>query len=171
MSNGHPTVAEGTPLAASAGGLYAESDMKAQEIMTKDPSSVTRDAAVREAAQIMKRENVGVVPVVDRDARRLVGVVTDRDIAIRCIADGRDGTCRVSEVMTEENLFTCGPNDDVQEIMTTMGREQVRRVPIVDERGLLLGIVSQADIVRKANDRQAEATVEKISQPSKRHAQ
>ena len=143
--------------------------MKAQDIMTKDPSSVSPDADVVEAAQIMKRDNVGVVPVVDQ--RRLVGVVTDRDIAIRCIAEGKTGKCQVREVMTEQNLFTCGPNDDVDQIMSTMGREQVRRIPIVDERGTLLGIVSQADIVRKANDRKAEDTVEKISQPSTRHAQ
>jgi CBS domain-containing protein len=145
--------------------------MKAQDIMTKNPSSVTPDAQVREAAQIMKRDNVGAVPVVEGGQGRLIGLVTDRDIAIRCVADGRDGSCEVREVMSQGELHTCGPDDEVEQIMTTMGREQVRRIPIVDERGTLLGIVAQADIVRKANDKKAEDTVEKISQPSNRHAQ
>jgi CBS domain-containing protein len=145
--------------------------MKAQEIMTKNPSSVTPDAQVREAAQIMKRDNVGAVPVVESDKGRLIGLVTDRDIAIRCVADGRDGNCQVREVMSQGEIHTCGPDDEVEKIMSTMGQEQVRRIPIVDERGTLVGIVSQADIVRKANDNKAEDTVEKISQPSNRHAQ
>ena len=119
----------------------------------------------------MKRENVGIVPVVDSD-NRLVGVVTDRDIAIRCVADGRtpDG-CRVGDVMSASELHTCTPDDDVDDVMEEMGREQVRRIPIVDERGMLLGIVAQADVVRKASDKKAERTVEKISEPSQRHAQ
>lgn len=137
--------------------------------MTKNPSSVSPNDLVRDAAKIMRRDNIGVVPVVDQ--RRLVGVVTDRDIAIRCFADGRDSSCRVQEVMSKDELFTCGPDDDVSEIMSTMGREQVRRVPIVDDRGSLLGIVSQADIVRKARDGNAERTVEQISQPSTKHSQ
>jgi CBS domain-containing protein len=146
--------------------------MKVQDIMTKDPSRVSPDATVREAAQIMKRENVGIVPVVDRKDNRLIGVVTDRDIAIRCVAEGRDGgSCRVQEVMSSDRLHTCGPDDDVENVMEAMGKEQVRRIPIVDERGSLLGIVAQADIVREANDERAEQTVERISRPSQKHAQ
>ena len=147
--------------------------MRVQEIMTRDPSCVTADATVREAAQIMRREDTGIVPVIQGDAdRRLIGVVTDRDIAIRCIADGRDGTCRVRDVMSADSLSTCQADDDVDRVMETMGREQVRRIPIVDERGSLLGIVSQADIARKAKDEgKVEDTVERISRPSDKHAQ
>lgn len=146
--------------------------MRVQEIMTRDPSSVSPDATVREAAQIMKRDNVGIVPVVERNANRLLGVVTDRDIAIRCVADGRDGaTCRVQDVMSGDRLATARPNDDVEDVMDAMGKEQVRRIPIVDERGSLVGIVSQADIVRKANDKKAEQTIEEISRPSSKHSQ
>ena len=145
--------------------------MKAREVMTNNPSSVSPEAEVREAAMIMKRENVGIVPVVDSD-NRLVGVITDRDIAIRCVADGRASeTCRVRDVMSASELHTCAPDDDVDNVMDAMGKEQVRRIPIVDERGTLLGIVSQADVVRKANDKKAERAVEQISQPSQRHAQ
>jgi len=147
--------------------------MRVQEIMTKDPSCVTADASVREAAQIMGRDNVGMVPVVERQSnRKLVGVVTDRDIAIRCVAEGKDGSCRVSDVMSSSKLATCSENDEVDDVMQAMRTEKVRRIPIVDERGSLVGIVSQADVVRKANDdHEAERTVEMISQPGGRHAQ
>ena len=147
--------------------------MRIQDIMTKDPSCVTADATVREAAQVMARENVGMVPVVDRESsRRLVGVVTDRDIAIRCVAEGKDTSCRVSDVMSSAKLATCTENDEVDNVMQAMQTEKVRRIPIVDERGSLVGIVSQADVVRKANDsHEAERTVEMISQPGGRHAQ
>jgi CBS domain-containing protein len=146
--------------------------MKIQEIMTRDPSSVTADATVREAAQVMKRENVGIVPVVDgQNERRLVGVVTDRDIAIRCIADGKDGTCRVRDVMSTDDLATCKLNDDVENVMSAMRSEKVRRIPIVDERGSVVGIVSQADVLLKTRDTsRAGETVEQISEPGGRHA-
>ncbi|HTJ21168.1 MAG TPA: CBS domain-containing protein [Gemmatimonadaceae bacterium] len=146
--------------------------MKIQDIMTRDPSSVTADATVREAAQVMKRENVGIVPVVaGENERRLVGLVTDRDIAIRCIAEGKDGTCRVRDVMSADDLATCNANDDVENVMSAMRSEKVRRIPIVDERGSLVGIVSQADVLLKTRDTsRAGETVEQISEPGGRHA-
>jgi len=145
--------------------------MRIQDIMTKDPSCVTPDASVREAAQVMKTEDVGIVPVVDgQSGRRLVGVVTDRDIAIRCIADGKDGTCQVREVMSTNDLTTCRQSDDVDNLMDAMRTEKVRRIPIVDERGSLVGIVSQADVLRKTSDtKHAGETVEQISEPGGRH--
>lgn len=145
--------------------------MKIQEIMTRNPSCVTADASVRDAAQIMRREDVGIVPVVEAAGdRKLVGLVTDRDIAIRCIADGKDGTCRVRDVMSADDLATCSADDDVDDVMDAMSKEKVRRIPIVDERGSLVGIVSQADVVRKANDdSKAQQTVERISEPGGLH--
>src|SRR5262249_24590398 len=129
--------------------------------------SLTPESTAREAAQLMKEINAGVIPVVESAAsRKLVGVVTDRDIAIRLVAEGKDADCRVSEVMSSGSLATHGPTDDVDRVMETMSREQVRRIPIVDERGSLVGIVAQADIVRKADDRKAERTVEQISAPA-----
>jgi CBS domain-containing protein len=150
-----------------------EDVMRAQDIMTKNPACVTPEATVREAALVMKRQDVGIVPVVEDDGdRRLVGLVTDRDIAIRCVADGKDGTCRVRDVMSSGDIATCGQSDDVGDVMQTMSTEKVRRIPIVDERGTLVGIVSQADILRKArDDDRAEDTVERISEPGGRHAQ
>jgi CBS domain-containing protein len=142
--------------------------MKVQDIMTGEPRSVTPDSTAREAAQLMKEINAGVIPVVEStSSKKLVGVVTDRDIALRIVAEGKDADCRISEVMSAGDLKTCAPADDVDRVMETMSREQVRRIPIIDERGSLVGIVAQADIVRKADDMKAERTVEEISQPGR----
>ena len=143
--------------------------MKIQDVMTRDPRCVTPEASAREAAQIMRDEGVGIVPVVEGD--RLVGLVTDRDLAVRLVADGRDGNTTVRDVMSSEQIATCRPEEDLDRAMETMAREQVRRIPIVDERGMLVGIVAQADVVRKArDDRKAEETVERISQPGGQHS-
>ena len=140
--------------------------MKVQDIMTGEPRSLTPQSTAREAARLMKEMDAGVVPIVESSSsKKLVGIVTDRDLAIRLVAEGRDGSCALSEVMSSGRLATCGPTDDVDRVMETMSREQVRRIPIVDERGALVGIVAQADIVRKADDKKAERTVESISQP------
>ena len=147
--------------------------MNVQDIMTRDPACATPGMTVRDAAQLMKREDTGVLPVVENEgSRRLVGVVTDRDLAIRVVGEGRNGDTRVSDVMSGDRLATASPNDTVDRVMEAMGKEQVRRIPIVDERGELVGIVSQADVVRKANDdRKAERTVEEISAPGGRNSQ
>ena len=142
--------------------------MKVQDIMTGQPRSLTPESTAREAAQLMKEINAGVIPIVESmSSQKLVGVVTDRDLAIRLVAEGRDGSCSVSDVMSAGDLATCGPTDDVNRVMETMSREQVRRIPIVDERGTLVGIVAQADIVLKADDKKAEHTVEEISEPGR----
>jgi CBS domain-containing protein len=147
--------------------------VKIQDVMTRDPSTVTPETPAREAASIMRDEDVGVVPVVEGEgSRRLVGVVTDRDLAVRIVAEGRDSNTPVVEVMTASKLTTCGPDEDIDGAMNAMASEQVRRIPIVDERGSLVGIVSQADIVRKAqDDGKAERTVEQISEPGGKHSQ
>ena len=147
--------------------------MKAQDIMAKDPRCVTPRTSIQEAARLMKSEDVGALPVVESEgSKRLVGMVTDRDIAIRVVADGRDiGSATVSDVMSK-GTTTAKVSDSVDDVMKVMGREQVRRIPIVDERNELVGIVSQADVVRKASsDTKSEHTVEKISEPGGRHQQ
>jgi CBS domain-containing protein len=146
--------------------------MKAQEIMTSDPVYVTPETPIQEAAQMMKDQNVGMLPVVGGEgSRALVGVITDRDITIRHVAEGHSSTdCAVREAMTE-NVTTCRPDANVDEVMDVMGREQVRRIPIVDERGSLVGIVAQADVVLHARDeKKAERTIEEISKPFGKHA-
>ena len=145
--------------------------MKIQEVMTRDPRTATPETSAREVARIMKEEDVGIIPVIDAESRRLVGVVTDRDIAIRVVAEGRDGETKVREVMSAGKLATCKPDEDLASAMERMASEQVRRIPIVDEGGALVGIIAQADVVRKSGDDQkAEETVESISEPGGRHS-
>jgi CBS domain-containing protein len=148
--------------------------MNISELMSKDPRTVTPDTPVSEAAQLMKEEDIGMVPVIERvggaETRgRLVGVITDRDIAIRTVAEGRAVDSPVRDVMSS-GVRTATPSDSVESVMELMGREQVRRVPIVDERGSLVGVVSQADLARKAkNEGRVERTVEQNSQPGGSH--
>jgi len=145
--------------------------MKIQDIMSPEPSTVTPDTPITEAARLMKDHNVGMLPVVESEgSRRLVGVVTDRDIAIRHVAEGHLTDCPVREAMTD-NVSTCKVDEDIDHVMTLMAEEQVRRIPIVDERGDLVGIVSQADIVLESGDgKKAERTLEQISRPFGKHA-
>lgn len=147
--------------------------MDIKDVMTRNPHVVTASASVQEAAQIMAREDVGIVPVVDNDDdRRVIGVITDRDIAVRCVAQGRGADCRVSEAMSSGSITTCRENEHINRVMDAMRTEKVRRIPIVDERGALVGIVSQADVVRKTRDgSRAERTIEDISEPGGRHTQ
>jgi CBS domain-containing protein len=148
--------------------------MKAQDIMSKNPATVTPTTRVRQAALLMKKEDVGVVPVVEEGTggKKLVGMLTDRDIAIRLVADGKNADeCEVRDVMSA-NPKTARADDDVSRVMDLMGREQVRRVPIVDDRGSLVGIVAQADVVLEgSDDRKAERTIEKISEKGGKHQQ
>ncbi len=143
----------------------------AQDIMTTDPACVTPDTSVSAAAQMMKDQNVGMLPVVEAEGSdKLVGVVTDRDITIRHVAEGHGNPdCPVREAMTS-HVATCSPGDDIQDVMKTMASEQVRRIPIVDERGMLVGVVSQADIALEAKETATGQTVEKISAPYGKHA-
>ena len=148
--------------------------MNISELMSRNPCTVTPDTPVSEAARLMKEEDVGMVPVIERvggaETRgRLVGVITDRDIAIRTVAEGRASDSPVRDVMSS-GVRTATPGDSVESVMELMGREQVRRVPIIDERGSLVGVVSQADLARKAkNEGHVERTVEEISQPGGSH--
>jgi len=148
--------------------------MKVSEIMTQHPRTVSPETSVSDAARLMKEEDVGIVPVVEHaggaESRgRLVGVVTDRDIVVRHVAESRSTDGPVRDIMSG-GVRTCSPDDSVEDVMEIMGREQIRRVPIVDERGSLVGVVSQADLARKAgNDGRVGATVEQVSQPGGAH--
>lgn len=148
--------------------------MQAREIMSKDPRTVTPDLSVREAARLMKDEDVGVLPVVEAQGgdKRLVGMVTDRDIAIRVVAEGRSGDdARVRDIMSG-NPRTVRENDNVNDVLELMGREQVRRIPVVNERGNVVGIIAQADLTREARDEsKVENTIEQISEPGGKHTQ
>ncbi len=147
--------------------------MRAADIMTENPETVTADASLADAARKMRDLNVGIIPVVESEqSRRLRGVITDRDIAIRAVAEGKDAnSVRVGDCMTTD-VETCNKNDSVQDILRVMEREQVRRVPITDREGRLVGIVAQADVLTDLDSHRSEHRVadalERISEPGGR---
>ena len=145
--------------------------MQAKEIMTSDPKTVRKSDTLETAARIMRDADVGLVPVVDGgngSSVKLVGVITDRDIAIRHVAEGHGPGHKVEEAMSTEGLTTCHPDDDVDKVMEAMRAAQVRRVPVVQD-GALVGIVSQADLaLDSGEDRAVGETVESISRPVSR---
>lgn len=142
--------------------------MRTRDIMTENPECVTPDQPVSRAAQLMRDADVGIIPVVDNGTdRRLRGVITDRDIAVRHVAERHSDDCRVSSHMSE-GVATVGPEADVDEVLRVMADQQVRRVPVV-ENDRLVGIVAQADIavdVGPEEPRKVERTIEKISLPA-----
>lgn len=141
--------------------------MKAQDIMTSDPACVTPETSLHDAAKLMKDRDVGMLPVVDSDgSSKLVGLITDRDITMRHVAAGHTSAdCKVREAMTTKTT-TCPKNADVIDVMKVMGDEQLRRIPVVDERSNLVGVISQADIVLRLDDAVAsDRTISKISKP------
>ena len=139
----------------------AISRMRCSEIMTKNVRTATRDTSLREAAAIMRDGDLGAVPVVDEG--KLIGIVTDRDIVVRVIAEGKDADTGISETMTTE-LFTVTPDDFVFEAIRLMGDKQVRRIPVVGPAGELAGIIAMADVALEMEDeREIAETLEEIS--------
>lgn len=143
--------------------------MKAQDLMTTNPACCTQGSTVREAAQLMRDHDCGCVPVVEGDSKRLVGVVTDRDIACRCIAEGKSSETPVREIMTPKPQC-CHPEDDVAAVEQIMIEAQVRRVPVVDAKDRCVGMIAQADLAlssEAASDREVGRVVERISEPGR----
>ena len=142
--------------------------MRVRDIMTPDPASCTPESTARDAATLMRDNDCGSIPVVESDrSTKLVGTVTDRDLAIRGLAEGKGADTPVRDLMTPSPI-TCGPDDEVEIVREVMVARQVRRVPVVDERGILVGIVAQADIAREdgaASDQEVGRIVEAISDP------
>ena len=141
--------------------------MTCGELMTPSPTCCQPQHTIIEVAEIMKREDVGLVPVVEQADSKLIGVLTDRDIVMKVVAAGRDprGTA-VSEVMTT-GPCACQEQDSIEAVMQHMASHQVRRIPIVDSAGAIVGIVSQADIAtRLANPRETGEVVQAISEPA-----
>jgi CBS domain-containing protein len=133
--------------------------------MTKDPECCLPSDSVMKAAQLMKSEDVGPIPIVDdKDDMKLTGIVTDRDLAIKVVAEARDPrTTQVEEVMSE-GLVTCRENDDVQSVLKLMQDNQVRRIPVVDKNDHLVGIIAQADVATRLGEPRATGkVVEQIS--------
>src|SRR5438874_5062408 len=140
--------------------------MLCSEIMTRNPECCLPSDSVMKAAQLMKSKDVGPIPIVaDKDGKRLTGIVTDRDLAIKIVAEARDPkTTNVEDVMSSD-IVSCKDNDDVKTALKLMEDYQVRRIPVVDQRDQLLGIIAQADVAtRLGNANVAGKVVKEVSQ-------
>ena len=142
--------------------------MKISEVMTRDVRTVQPDQTVSEAASFMLSEDAGSMPVTEGD--RLVGMITDRDIAVRGVARGYGPDTPVREIMTT-GVVCARKDDDVSEIARRMSEEQVRRLPVTDEQGRLCGIVSLGDLARETDQDAAGKALEGVSAPGGQHQQ
>ena len=137
------------------------------EVMTPDPVTCEPADPVKKAARVMKQHDVGAVPVVEsRTSRRLIGILTDRDIVVQVLAGDRDvDATTVGDAMTA-NPAACREDDDLRKALGVMADRKVRRLPVVDEGGRLRGIIAQADVATRLNrDAQTGELVEAISEP------
>lgn len=144
--------------------ISAKARMRCREIMTSSVQTAPREMTLQDAAVLMRDGDMGAIPVVEDG--KLVGIVTDRDIVIRSVADGKATSSTVSEAMTSE-IFSVKPDDFVFEAIRLMGDKQIRRVPVVNEKGELAGIIAMADIALEMEDeREIAETLEEISSGS-----
>ena len=142
--------------------------MKISEVMTRDVQTVRPDQSVREAATFMLQADAGAIPVTDGD--RLIGMITDRDIAVRGIAKGHGPDTPVRELMTND-IIAAREDDDIDDVAARMSEAQVRRLPVIDEQERLCGIVSLADLTQNGDSDEAEQALEGVSQPGGQHQQ
>jgi CBS domain-containing protein len=137
---------------------------RVSDAMTRNPRTVNPDMTVVEAARILDEEDIGSLPMVE-PGFVLRGIITDRDIAIRVVAAGRDPrTTRVSEVASSD-IVAVYPEESLDEALATMAQRQIRRLPVVEDDNRLVGILAQADVVHEAKDKDAGKLVEEISKP------
>ena len=144
--------------------------MKARDLMTKNPECVTREDTLQRAASIMRDSDIGAIPVVDdTGSRRLVGIVTDRDIALRHVAEGHREEHTVRDVMSSGRIATAREDDSVDHVMELMKENKVRRIPVLGSNEEIVGMIAQADLALDARDeKNVERTVEKISEPGRK---
>jgi CBS domain-containing protein len=142
--------------------------MKVREAMTNDVLLVGPQASIREAARLMADHDVGALPVGQND--RLVGMLTDRDIAVRAVADGRGPDTPVADVMSSEVMY-CFEDEELDHVAVNMGNIQVRRLPVLDRDKRLVGIVSLGDIAAREGARKAGKALAGISTPGGLHSQ
>ena len=132
-----------------------------QEAMTSNPTAITPETTVQEAAQLMKSEDVGALPIVEDG--RLTYVITDRDLAIRGVAHGLDSATSVRELASKD-VVTIDPQQSLEEAARLMAEHQIRRLPVVEEDGRLVGMLAQADVAAAGHDTLTGEVVQQISQ-------
>ncbi len=135
---------------------------KIQEVMTSNPCSIDADKPVSYAAKMMKDEDVGFAPIVEGD--KLIGTVTDRDIAMKVVAEGRDPQSTTVREIASTNLVTVDPRQDLDDALRLMASNQVRRLPVVEEDGKLVGVVAQKDVAEQGDDAKTGEVVQEISE-------
>ena len=133
-----------------------------REVMTAGPTTVGASTPVAEAARLMKADDVGSLPILEDG--RLAGVVTDRDIVLRVVADGRDPQATTAGEIASRDPVTVDPQQGLDEALRLMAEHQVRRLPVVEEDGRLVGVLAQADVAREASPEQTGQVVEEISE-------
>jgi len=152
-----------TPVNLTPGGMQ----MKASDLMTPDPKCITPNDSAQDAARLMGSYNVGSLPVVEGgDNKRLIGIVTDRDLALGVIGEGRTDA-KVGDVMTP-NPRSVRADEGIDAISRIMSEQQIRRIPVVNEKGVVVGMIAQADLAlaeQGVSDRTVGEVVERISQP------
>jgi CBS domain-containing protein len=178
----------GRDFGASRYDRTSRSRLRVRDIMTRDLAVATRDTTLREVAIMMKQEDTGVIPVVDYLANggngkttaeegrlntgrynqgKLVGLITDRDIALRAVAEGKDCSATRAEDVMSTDIHSARPHERVVDVIRKMGDKQVRRIPVVGENGNLLGIISMGDVaVETESDSELAHALEEISQES-----
>ena len=134
-----------------------------RDAMTENPRSIGASASVVEAARLMRDEHIGSLPITDDE--ELVGMITDRDITTRVVAEAADPKVTSVGDVVSRDLISVEPDEDLEEAVQLMASHQVRRLPVV-ENGRLVGIVAQADIARTENEKKTGELVEAISEPS-----
>ncbi len=141
---------------------------KCNEVMTKDPVCCLPSDLVSKAADLMKRERVGSIPVVESEkTKKLVGIITDRDLTMRIVAEGLDAQSTKVETVMTRKVVTCSAEDNLQNALTAMAENQLRRIPIVGDNYEIIGIISQADIALQGDHpKRTAAMVKEISQSS-----
>ncbi len=131
-----------------------------RDAMTAEPTTIEPTTSATEAARIMKSQDVGSLPILEND--RLVGVVTDRDLAIRLLAEGKSGDTAVGEIASKD-VVTVDPQQTLEEATRLMAEHQLRRLPVCEEDGKLVGILAQADVAQSGHDTLTGETVQQIS--------
>jgi CBS domain-containing protein len=142
--------------------------MKVSDVMTRDVQTVRPDESAQQAASFMLSADAGSIPVTDGD--RLIGMITDRDIAVRGVAKGYGPDTPVRELMTDD-LVIARLDDDTDDVASRMSNAQVRRLPVIDDQQRLCGIVSLGDLSRKGEDGAAEQALEGVSERGGEHRQ
>ena len=125
---------------------------KCSEVMTKNPVCCLPSDTVSKVAKLMKSDDIGPIPIVeDEQTRMLVGILTDRDLAVKIVAEGRDpNSTKAEEVMTRK-VVTCHADDKLQKALDAMSEHRLRRIPVVDKNNCVLGIIAQADVATRTN--------------------